>query len=61
MQSAEDEFGALHEWINKQSESRLPVKRIAQRCGFGSEETFRRSFHRLIAVTPQDYRARFGT
>jgi transcriptional regulator GlxA family with amidase domain len=43
------------------SESRLPVKRIVQRCGFGSEETLRRSFHRLIAVTPQDYRARFGT
>jgi transcriptional regulator GlxA family with amidase domain len=43
------------------SESRLPVKRIAQRCGFGSEETMRRSFHRLIAITPQDYRARFGS
>ena len=110
MQSAEDEFGALQEWINKHlsddlslamladqagmsersfsrhyaeaagvtptraierlrveaarrllSESRLPVKRIAQRCGFGAEETLRRSFHRLIAITPQDYRARFGT
>ena len=43
------------------SESRLPVKRIAQRCGFGSEETMRRSFHRLIDITPQDYRARFGS
>jgi transcriptional regulator GlxA family with amidase domain len=41
------------------SESRVPIKRIAQRCGFGSEETMRRSFLRLIAVTPQDYRARF--
>jgi transcriptional regulator GlxA family with amidase domain len=41
------------------SESRLPVKRIAQRCGFGAEETMRRSFLRLLAVTPQDYRARF--
>jgi transcriptional regulator GlxA family with amidase domain len=41
------------------SESRLPVKRIAQRCGFGSEETTRRSFLRLLAVTPQDYRSRF--
>jgi transcriptional regulator GlxA family with amidase domain len=41
------------------SESRVPVKRIAQRCGFGSEETMRRSFLRLLAVTPQDYRARF--
>jgi transcriptional regulator GlxA family with amidase domain len=41
-------------------DSRLPVKRIAQRCGFGSEETMRRSFLRLIAATPQDYRARFS-
>jgi len=41
------------------SESRLPVKRIAQRCGFGSEETMRRSFLRLLAVAPQDYRSRF--
>jgi transcriptional regulator GlxA family with amidase domain len=108
MQSAEDEFGALHEWINKHladdlslamladqagmsersfsrhyaeatgvtparaierlrveaarrllSESRLPVKRISQRCGFGSEETMRRSFLRVLAATPNDYRARF--
>jgi transcriptional regulator GlxA family with amidase domain len=39
--------------------SRLPVKRIAQRCGFGSEETLRRSFLRLLTVTPHDYRSRF--
>ena len=42
-------------------ESRLPAKRISQRCGFGSEETMRRSFMRLLAVSPQDYRARFGS
>ena len=42
------------------SESRLPVKRVSQRCGFGSEETMRRSFLRLLAATPQDYRARFS-
>jgi len=42
-------------------ESRLPVKRIAQRCGFGSEETMRRSFMRLLTVAPQDYRTRFST
>ena len=41
------------------SESRVPLKRVAQRCGFGSEETMRRSFLRLLAVTPQDYRSRF--
>jgi transcriptional regulator GlxA family with amidase domain len=43
------------------SETALPVKRISQRCGFGSEETMRRSFHGLIDITPQDYRARFGS
>ena len=108
LQTADDKFGALHEWITGHlgddlslsiladqagmsersfsrryaeaagqtparaierlridaarrllSDSRLPVKRIAQRCGFGSEETMRRSFQRLLAVTPQDYRARF--
>jgi transcriptional regulator GlxA family with amidase domain len=42
------------------SESRLPVKRIAQRCGFGSDETMRRSFLRLLTTTPKDYRARFS-
>ena len=42
------------------SGSRLPIKRISQRCGFGSEETMRRSFVRLLDVSPQDYRARFG-
>jgi transcriptional regulator GlxA family with amidase domain len=41
------------------STTRIPVKRVAQRCGFGSEETMRRSFLRQIAVTPQDYRHRF--
>lgn len=110
LQSAEDEFGALHEWVGKHladdlslsilasqagmsersfsrhyaeatgltparaverlrveaarrllSESRLPVKRISQRCGFGSEETMRRSFLRVLAATPQDYRARFSS
>lgn len=42
------------------SESQVSIKRVALRCGFGSEETLRRSFLRLLATTPQDYRARFG-
>jgi transcriptional regulator GlxA family with amidase domain len=42
------------------AETRLPAKRIAARCGFGSEETMRRCFARLQGVTPQDYRQRFG-
>jgi transcriptional regulator GlxA family with amidase domain len=41
------------------SESRLPVKRIARNCGFGSEETMRRSFIRVLAVPPHSYRERF--
>ncbi|WP_428489748.1 GlxA family transcriptional regulator [Rhodopila sp.] len=110
LQTAEDRFGALHDWINAHldqdislpvlarqaamsersfsrhyaeatgltparaverlrveaarrllSDSGLPVKRIAQRCGFGSEETMRRGFLRLLAATPQDYRARFSS
>lgn len=109
LQSAEDEFGALHDWIIKHlssdlslsrlanqagmsersfsrhyaratgqtplraierlrveaarrmlSETRLPVKRISRRCGFGSEETMRRSFLRVLSTAPQDYRRRFG-
>lgn len=42
------------------SDTRLPLKRVAKQCGFGSEETLRRSFLRLLAATPQDYRARFS-
>ncbi len=108
LQTTEDEFGALHDWIGKHLadelslavlasragksersfsrhyaestgstparaverlrvegarrlllDTRLPVKRISQRCGFGSEETMRRSFLRLLSTTPQEYRARF--
>jgi transcriptional regulator GlxA family with amidase domain len=38
----------------------LPIKRIAQKCGFGSEETLRRSFVREVGITPRDYRERFS-
>lgn len=41
-------------------ETRLPIKRIAARCGFGSEERMRRSFLRVQGVGPSDYRARFA-
>jgi transcriptional regulator GlxA family with amidase domain len=41
--------------------TRDPVKRIARRCGFRSEETMRRSFFRQMAVAPHDYRARFSS
>lgn len=42
------------------AETHRPIKRIAHHCGFASEETMRRSFLRLLASTPQDYRSRFG-
>ncbi|MEO8987774.1 MAG: helix-turn-helix domain-containing protein [Rhodanobacter sp.] len=41
-------------------DSTLPIKRIAQRCGFGSEETLRRSFTKLLSTSPQAYRDHFG-
>ncbi|QYD73572.1 GlxA family transcriptional regulator [Paraburkholderia edwinii] len=41
-------------------ETSWPAKRIATRCGFGSEETMRRSFIRLLGVAPQVYRERFS-
>jgi transcriptional regulator GlxA family with amidase domain len=40
-------------------ETRHSVKAIARRCGFGSEETMRRSFLRVLAVPPSAYRERF--
>jgi transcriptional regulator GlxA family with amidase domain len=42
-------------------EQGMAVKRVAARCGFGSEETMRRSFLRLIGATPQAYRERFAS
>jgi transcriptional regulator GlxA family with amidase domain len=41
-------------------DSRAPIKRIAARCGFGSQESMRRSFTRIARVSPQDYRDRFS-
>jgi transcriptional regulator GlxA family with amidase domain len=42
------------------SEGRMPIKRVSRRCGFRSEEAMRRSFLRILQVTPSDYRDRFG-
>jgi transcriptional regulator GlxA family with amidase domain len=41
------------------SERDDPVETIARRHGFGTAETLRRTFHRLIGIAPSDYRARF--
>jgi transcriptional regulator GlxA family with amidase domain len=37
-----------------------PIKRIAAHCGFGGEETMRRSFRRIARASPQEFRARFS-
>ncbi|HKU00782.1 MAG TPA: helix-turn-helix domain-containing protein [Paraburkholderia sp.] len=42
------------------AQSRLPVKRIAADCGFGTEQNLRRAFERRYGVLPLDYRARFA-
>lgn len=36
-----------------------PVEAVARRCGFGTAETLRRTFHRRVGVSPSDYRDRF--
>ncbi|MBS0417776.1 MAG: DJ-1/PfpI family protein [Proteobacteria bacterium] len=40
--------------------SRLSIKSITRRCGFGSKETMRQSFQRQLAVAPREFRARFA-
>ncbi|MEO1292674.1 MAG: helix-turn-helix domain-containing protein, partial [Pseudomonadota bacterium] len=32
---------------------------IALRCGYGSEAQMRRAFHRVLGISPSDYRQRF--
>ena len=41
--------------------TRLPIKQIAAKCGFGSEETMRRSILNKVGVTPSEYRSRFSS
>lgn len=41
-------------------EGDVPVKRIADLCGFGDEERMRRAFLRRFGVPPAAYRERFG-
>jgi transcriptional regulator GlxA family with amidase domain len=41
------------------AESDDPVDAVARRCGFGTAETLRRTFHRHLGVAPSDYRDRF--
>ena len=43
------------------ADTATPVGTIAAGCGFGSAETMRRAFLRVLGVGPADYRARFRT
>ncbi len=43
----------------KLEQTALPIDTVAAHCGFGNTERMRRSFQRMLRVSPQDYRARF--
>jgi len=36
------------------------LKDVSRICGFGDEQTLRRTFRRTLGVSPQDYRERFS-
>lgn len=38
----------------------LPISRIAELAGFGSEESMRRHFRRIVRTSPTAYREKFG-
>jgi len=38
------------------ADTRLTIKTVAKKCGFQSEEVLRRSFLRLLSISPRDYR-----
>jgi transcriptional regulator GlxA family with amidase domain len=40
-------------------ESGAGLDRVARECGFGGPDSLRRSFLRVLRVTPADYRHRF--
>ncbi|MCV0425474.1 MAG: DJ-1/PfpI family protein [Roseibium sp.] len=42
-------------------DSKLPVKAVASKTGFGDEERMRRAMHRNMHVSPREYRDRFKT
>lgn len=41
-------------------DTRLPLKRIAARVGYGEEQNLRRAFLRQMKISPAQYRARFS-
>ena len=61
---------APYEWLLRErvaiarelleAHARLPMARIAERVGFGSEESLRRHFRRIALTSPGAYRRKFG-
>ncbi|WP_152384240.1 transcriptional regulator FtrA [Achromobacter sp. GbtcB20] len=61
---------APYEWLIRErvaaaremleSQARLSVSRIAELAGFGSEESMRRHFRRIVLTSPAAYREKFG-
>jgi len=43
------------------ADSRMPLKGVAQRCGFGSVAAMRRAFMQRVGVPPRQYRDNFHT
>lgn len=43
-----------------EASSEMPIAHVAQRAGFGSEESMRRHFRRIALTSPAEYRRRFG-
>ena len=43
----------------KLEENNLQISQVARRCGFGTQETMRRTFVTELGVSPSDYRDRF--
>ncbi|MGH8373004.1 MAG: GlxA family transcriptional regulator [Gammaproteobacteria bacterium] len=43
----------------KLEENNLQISQVARHCGFGTEETMRRTFIAELGVSPSDYRERF--
>ncbi|MNE95109.1 HTH-type transcriptional activator RhaS [compost metagenome] len=41
------------------SESELPMKSVAFKCGFATTDQMRIGFRRFLGVTPKEYRERF--
>jgi AraC family transcriptional activator FtrA len=61
---------APYEWLVRErvavaremleAQTPLPIGRIAELAGFGSEESMRRHFRRIVLTSPTAYREKFG-